>query len=73
LNNAVRLNSGCLLVFSLESFNAPCGVDQFLFAGKERMALRADFQMNLRFRRPRPEGFAASASDDSVHVVGMNI
>src|SRR5262245_50310892 len=50
-----------LLVFPLKSFNAAGGIDQFLLSSEERMAFGADFQVDLRFRRARLEGFAAGA------------
>jgi hypothetical protein len=57
----------------LESFDAAGRINQFLLAGEERMAFRADFEMDLRFRRPRFEGLAAGAPYDRVDVVGMYV
>src|SRR5215831_299550 len=70
----LEINSVCLalrsllVVLSLESFYATGGVDQFLFAGEERMAFRADFEMDFRFRRSGFEGFAASAANDCIDI-----
>src|SRR5262245_16293841 len=50
-----------LPVFLLESFNATRGVDQLLFAGEKRMAVRTDFDMDLFLRRTGRPGGAASA------------
>src|SRR5712671_3681521 len=62
-----------LSVLLLESFDTSCGVHQSLLAGVERMALRADFQVEFRLRRPRLESFAAGAPHDRVNVVRMYV
>jgi len=61
------------VVLSLESFDTTGGVDQFLFAGKERMAFGADFKMDFRFRGPGFKGLAAGAPHDRVNVVRMYV
>src|SRR5262245_55763718 len=70
---AVSLALRSFPVLSLESFDAAGGIDQFLFAGKEGMAFRADFKMDFRLRRAGLKGFAACASDDRVDVVRMYV
>ena len=64
---------GSLFVLSLESFDSSGGINQFLFTGEERVAFRADFEVDLRFRRARPESFTAGAFDDGVDVIGMYV
>ena len=36
-----------LFVLPAEAFDASCGVNQLLFAGEERVAIRADFQVDI--------------------------
>src|SRR5262245_55229885 len=68
-----KLGSLCLLVFPLKSFNPAGGIDQFLLAGKEWMAFRADFQVDLRFRRTRLERLATGTLHDRFNVVRMYV
>src|SRR5215831_6777769 len=63
----------CLPVFSLESFDTAGRIDEFLLAGKERMAFRADFKMDFRFRRAGLKSFATGAFHDRVDIVRMDI
>src|SRR5262249_5626889 len=74
----LKIKSVCLrlrsfLVLSLKSFDPAGGVDQFLLACEKGMTFRADFEMNLRFRRARPESLTACASDDRIDVIRMYI
>src|SRR5215467_14162226 len=75
----LKLKSVCLglsslpVVLSLESLDTAGRIDQFLLAGKERMAFRADFKMDFRFRRAGLKGFAAGAFHDRIDVVRMDI
>src|SRR5262245_1062223 len=74
----LKINSVCLalrslLVLSLESFHAAGGIDQFLFAGKERVAFGADFEMDFRLRRSSPKRLPAGAADDGIDVARMYI
>src|ERR1700759_4130998 len=56
----------------LEALNATTGVDQLLLARIERVAGRADLDVNLVLRRAGHELVAARAADVSVYVFGMN-
>src|SRR5215831_14304467 len=74
----LKINSVCLglrssLVLSLKSLDTAGGIHQFLFARKEGMALRTDFQMNFRLRRSRPKRFATGALDDRIDVIRMYV
>jgi hypothetical protein len=51
-----------------EALDAAFRVNQFLTAGEERMAARADFQVEFRLRRPRFPGRAAGAACVNVVV-----
>src|SRR5215813_4625140 len=71
---SVCLGLSCLLVvLSLESFDTAGRIDEFLLASKERMAFRADFEVDFRFRRTGLKGFAAGAFHDRIDVVRMDI
>src|SRR5262245_19854574 len=61
-----------LRVFLLESFDATRGIDQLLFAGEKRMAIRANFNVDLFFGRTRRARGAAGAHDLTFDVFGMN-
>src|SRR5438046_10703142 len=50
-------------VTTREFFHAPGGVDEFLFAGKKRMAASADADFNVSFGRAGVINLAARASD----------
>src|SRR5437667_87361 len=70
LGNLLNLVLG---VLSVESFDAAGGVHKFLLAGKEGMAFRADFQMDLRLGRSGLERLAASALHNGLDVPGVYI
>ena len=55
---------------ALEALDAPTGVDQLLAAGVERMAGRADLDVDLGLGRARHELVAARAADVSFDVLG---
>ena len=59
-------------VFLLESLDAARGVNQLLFAGEERMAVRADFNVNVFLGRTRRPRVPAGADDMTFDVFGMN-
>src|SRR5262245_32962490 len=48
-----------LAVFLLKSLDAARSVNQLLFAGEERMAVRADFHVNFFLGRTRRPGMPA--------------
>jgi hypothetical protein len=57
---------------TLESLDATAGVDKLLFAGVERVALRAELDMQIVFRRPRVELVAARAVHVGEGVIGVD-
>ena len=61
-------------IFLLEALDATRGVDQLLFAGEERVAVRADFDAeHVAFDgRARLERIAAGAVHRYRMIVGMN-
>ena len=56
-----------------EFFDAPGGVDKFLFAGKKRMAGGADADFNVSFGRAGVINRAARANDIGLLIIGMNV
>src|SRR5258706_2931696 len=52
--------------------DAAFGIDQLLPAREERVAVRADFEVQFRLGRPRLPRVAARAARDDVVVLGMN-
>src|SRR5438046_7385287 len=56
-----------------EFFHAPGGVDEFLFAGKKRMAGGADADFNVSFGRAGVINRAARANDIGLLIIGMNV
>src|SRR5215471_11638929 len=59
-------------VLLLEPLDATRCVDQLLFPREERVAVRADFNVNLFLRRTRGPCGAAGASDMAFDIFGMN-
>ena len=57
----------------LEAIHASAGVHQLLTAGVERMALGADFDLELALNGTALESLAASAANDALTVCGMDI
>jgi hypothetical protein len=55
-----------------ESIHTPFCVDELLTTCEERVAGRADFKVQLGFRRPRLPGCAARAADVDDVVLGVN-
>jgi hypothetical protein len=61
-------------VLAAEPLYAPCRVDQALFASKERVAIRADFDVNVALvGRPRLKIVSAGAHYLHCGIVGMNL
>jgi len=56
-----------------EFFDATGGVDEFLFAGKKRMAGGADPDFNVSFSRAGVINRAARANDIGLLIIGMNV
>ncbi len=57
---------------ALEALDAAAGVDQLLLAGVERVALGAELDVQVVFRRPRVELVAARAMHVGERVLGVN-
>jgi len=60
-----------LPIFSVESLNASCGIDQLLLAREERVAGGANFHVQVSSSRAGLEGIAADAGDDCFLVIRM--
>ena len=56
-----------------ELLDAACRVEQLLLAGKERMAIGADFHMDIGLGRAGKYGIAARAENRTLAVLGMGI
>src|SRR5437762_7261081 len=68
------LGLGRLLpVPALEPLDASAGVDQLLLARVERVALRAQLDVELGLRRARLERVPARAANDCLYVRGMDL
>jgi hypothetical protein len=57
---------------ALEALNPPTGIYQLLAACVERVALRADLDVELGLRRTRRELVAAGAADMCFYVLGVD-
>jgi hypothetical protein len=70
------LSGGSLLVpfavFPLETLDAARRVNQLLFAGEERVAVRADFHVNVFLRRTSRPRMTAGANDPAFDIFRMN-
>jgi hypothetical protein len=62
-----------VFVFFQEPFDSPSGIDQFLFAGKKRMALGADFHPDILPGGTGLKHGATGAGDRGLMVSGMNV
>ena len=56
-----------------EFLHAPSRIDELLFAGKKRMARRADADFNVPLGRARVIDSAASADDIGLVIFWMNV
>ena len=73
LRRCCRFGSGFLSIALVEAIDASGGIDQLLFAGEERMAGRANFDVQIAFLgRARFEGLAASAANGNFDVFWVN-
>src|SRR5260221_412065 len=57
----------------LEALDASARVDQLLLAGVERVAVRANLDVELGLRRAGHERIATAAMDSCENVLGMNL
>ena len=71
VRSAIKLLAG-LGKTALEALDAATGIDQLLLAGVERMALAANFDVDLRLGVTGVNHVAAGASDGAVHIVRMD-
>jgi len=60
-------------IFFLKPLNSSSGIQKFLFSRKKRMAIGADFDMDLLFRTLRLEGRSTCAFDHRVKNLGVRI
>ena len=72
LRGGLPLLRGLRAELLVEPLDAAFGVDQLLTSGEERMAVRADFEVELGFRRARLEGVAARAASLDLLVLRVN-
>jgi hypothetical protein len=74
--NATQQSGGSLLVlfgvFPLETLDAARSVNQLLFAGEERMAVRTDFHVNVFLCRTSRPRMTAGANDPAFDIFRMN-
>jgi hypothetical protein len=61
------------IVLFPEPLDPPCGIDEFLFSRKERMACRTYFYMGYIDCGPRFNFFSTRACDDHRFVIWMNV
>ena len=66
----IRLFSGARISF-VKAVDASGGIDQFLFAGKKRVAFRTNFDVQVFARRTGGKFIAAGAAHGDVVVVWM--
>ena len=71
VRSAIKLLAG-LGKTALEALDAATGIDQLLLAGVERMALAANFDVDLRLGVTGVDHIAAGTSDGAVHIVRMD-
>ena len=63
---------GLLRVFLVEPLDSTCRVHKFLLTRKERVALRADFTLEITDRRSSLERVPANAGNRCMFVLRMN-
>jgi hypothetical protein len=68
-----RVSRSFLAITFVKAIDASCGIDQLLFPGKERVASRTYFDVQVTFAsRASLERFAARAGDRDFNVFGVN-
>ena len=60
-------------VFLVETVNTSTGVNKLLLAGVERVTLGANFNLELTLDGTALEGLTASATNDALTVIGVDI
>ena len=60
-------------VFTIKPFDAPGGIDEFLFSSKEGVAIGAYLEPDLRLGRSGLPRLAAGAMHRRVHIFWMNV
>src|SRR5690349_12916184 len=73
LGSSCAFGGGFLAVALVEAIDSSCGIDQLLLAGKERVASRTNFDVQVTFLgRASLEGLAARAGDGDINVFWVN-
>ena len=73
LSGGRTFGCGFLAIALVEPIHASSGIDQLLLTGKERVASRADFDVQVAFfGRASLKGLAASAANGNFYVFRMN-
>src|SRR5262249_30357196 len=62
----------CVLEAALETLNLTSRIDQALLASEERMARRADVDVQTLLGRPRLPGVATATGDGGLFVFGVD-
>src|SRR3989338_9343346 len=70
--SAGLFRGGLVGVFPFELLHAAGGVDQLLLPGEERVAVRADLDVNRRLDRPGVIRRSARARNGALHVLRVN-
>ena len=73
LGSGCAFGGGFLAIALVEAIDASCGIDQLLLAGKERVASRTNFNVQVTFLgRASLEGLATSAANGNFDVFWVN-
>jgi len=73
LGSRCAFGGGFLAIALVEAIDASCGIDQLLLAGKERVASRTNFNVQVTFLgRASLERLAARAGDGDINVFWVN-
>jgi hypothetical protein len=73
LGSCCAFGGGFLAIALVEAIDASCGIDQLLLAGKERVASRTDFDVQVTFLGGASlESLAARAGDVNLNVFWVN-
>ena len=73
LGSGCAFGGGFLAIALVEAIDASCGIDQLLLAGKERVASRTNFNVQVTFLGGASlERLAARAGDGNIDVFWVN-